>query len=195
MRDISFDIETLSTRPDAAILSIGAAAFDRATGAIGRTMYVEVKIDDAVDNGHVDGSTLTWWVSQSDAARALFSRPNKVSLATAMRLVTEFVVREVEDTGEVSPWGNGSTFDITILESAYRRVGLPVPWKFWNVRDMRTIVDAAFEATGFDRGSIPFEGVPHHALYDAVHQAKVIATSWNAVTTERLTPAATEDMV
>lgn len=35
MNDISFDLETLGTAPNALILSIGAVQFDRKTGELG----------------------------------------------------------------------------------------------------------------------------------------------------------------
>lgn len=183
MKDISIDLETLSTRPDAAILSIGAAEFDRSTGEIGRTFYVEVDLNSAINDGHVDGGTLSWWYTQAADARRLFGNGTvKSSILTALTMLREFVQKAGDD---VRPWGNGSSFDITILESAYNRnpAAGAIPWKFWDVRDMRTIVDLASE-NGFDRNDVPFEGVAHNALDDATHQARVISAAYNAITTK-----------
>lgn len=181
MHDISIDIETLSTRHDAAILSIGAVVFDRETGELGENFYVTVDIDSAIANGHVLGSTLAWWMQQNEAAKGLFDASEKCTLAEALFDLSIFV-RQREGA---RVWGNGATFDITILEHAYSRVNLAAPWKFWEIRDMRTLVEAA-AARGFNKVSVPFEGEKHNAMDDAVHQARVIAHSWTA----RCAPAA-----
>lgn len=44
--------------------------------------------------------------------------------------------------------GNGSTFDITILESAYERTGVVNPTNFRQYRDLRTYEDAFELVTG-----------------------------------------------
>lgn len=173
MQDISIDIETLSTRFDAAILSIGAVAFDRNTGEIGEKLYVEVDVADAIAHGHVAGSTLEWWMQQSERARQLFGAPGKSHLAVVLDQLSTFVTQRQG----AKVWGNGATFDITILEHAYARMSKPVPWKFWDIRDMRTIVEAATKV-GLDKHSVPFEGTAHNAVDDAIHQARVIARSW-----------------
>lgn len=181
--DISTDLETLSTNGDAAILSIGATAFNRDTGEIGPAFYIEVDVDDAIRHGHVSGSTLAWWMSQSAEAKTVFSTApeSKSLLPTAMRQLAEFV------TGvggpDVRVWGNGSSFDVSILETAFRKTQswAPMPWEFWNIRDMRTIVDVAREV-GFDTRRVPFVGVAHNAGADATHQAKVISAAWLHVT-------------
>lgn len=182
MNDISIDLETLSTRQDAAILSIGAVEFDRNTGAIGRRFYVEVNIDSAVKNGHVSGSTLAWWAAQSEAAKRLFGAHQvKETLTVALISLSAFISETASTAGDVRVWGNGATFDISILEHAYQSCSAEAPWKFWNIRDMRTIVDAG-AAIGFDKASVPFQGVAHNALDDAEHQARVIAGAWQALT-------------
>ncbi len=166
MPDYSIDIESLSTRFDAPVLSIGVAAFDRATGNVGATFYREVKIDSAIQYGVVSGSTIAWWMGQTDAAKKLFqSEDKKVSLPQALLDLGKFLI-----PGSCV-WGNGATTDITILEYAHTKVAAKLPWDSWNIRDMRTAVDIA----GYRKGDVSFEGVPHNALDDAKHQAKVIA--------------------
>jgi len=38
-------------------------------------------------------------------------------------------------------WANSPNFDCVILENAYRCCNLEIPWKYWNLRDCRTIYD------------------------------------------------------
>jgi hypothetical protein len=176
--DISIDLETLGNRSDAPILSIGATAFNRHTGKLSATYYTLVDMDDALRHGRIRASTLKWWMQQDDAARTYVfgSKPNlePVSLYEALRGLNDYVRAQ---PANVCVWGNGSSFDISILEHAFDSVadtshlGFGEEWKFWSVRDMRTIVDAA----DLGKGAIPFEGTAHHAGDDSRHQAKVIA--------------------
>lgn len=189
--DISIDLETLSTAQDAAILSIGATKFNRHTGEIGETFYIEVDIDDAMKYGSVSGSTLAWWMQQGDSAKRLFRDAGadvdnlKWSLYHALHQLHTFID---ENYGGVCVWGNGATFDISILEHAYSGVGFKEPWAFWNIRDLRTLVDAASEL-GFDKGAIQFAGTAHNAKDDAIHQAKIAIAAWNVITAKREVPA------
>jgi hypothetical protein len=176
--DISLDLETLSKRNDAAILSIGATEFDRNTGEIIRSLYAEIDIDSAISVGHVDGSTLSWWMRQEPAARAIFNEDRvKLPLTVALLQLNEFV-----GATPACVWGNGATFDISILETAYNKAMLrAAPWEYWNIRDMRTIVEAA-RTLGFEKAMVPFMGTKHNALDDAAHQARIISAAWRAVT-------------
>ena len=141
MNHISIDLETLGTRYDAPIISIGAAYFDPTTGDIGATFYAEVDLPDALRHGTADASTIAWWMRQSDDARAVFSgRQDKETLAYVLCKLHNFVRAHC---AAVRVWGNSATFDITILEHAFARCDLEAPWEFWNIRDMRTAVEIA----------------------------------------------------
>lgn len=173
--DISIDLETLGQRSDAPVLSIGACAFNRDTGHTGPSYYAAVKLEDAMRHGRVKADTLTWWVTKNGSVfRDLLEQRGAVSLYEALRGLNDFV--RAQPAG-VCVWGNGSSFDISILEHAFDSVtaagtpGFHEEWKFWSVRDMRTAVDLS----GLNKDSIPFMGTAHNALDDAVHQAKVIA--------------------
>lgn len=171
--DISIDIESLGKRWDAPMLSVGAVAFDRTTGKLGQTFYAEVWIDEAISYGRVDASTLSWWMEQAAEAKCIFAEGRtKQTMYEALRGLGDFVRAA---PANVRVWGNGSSFDITILERMYDLAGngLRDQWKFWNIRDMRTIVEAA----QVDPKTHKRVGVHHNALDDAKFQAEVIAQS------------------
>ena len=173
----SIDLETLGTRYNAPVISIGVAQFDPDTGKLGATFYREIDIDSAIKAGKASGSTLAWWAQQSDKARRVFSPENKVSLATALDELSTWL-RGMAMAPKV--WGNGAGFDITILEHAYENgcVGLKEAWHFSNVRDMRTLVDVV----GLSKVAWPErKGVHHNALDDAIYQAQVISLCWGIV--------------
>lgn len=175
MNDFSIDLETLGRRYSAAIISIGVQQFDRDTGKMGATFYEEIDLDSALKSGTLNGDTILFWMQQNRAAQRVFHTPpeKKVGLATALDHLTSWM-RGLSVAPRV--WGNGATFDITILEHAYDVgcVGLREPWHFRNVRDMRTLL----EVSPISWDAIKFVGTPHHALHDATHQAKVISAAW-----------------
>lgn len=173
---ISIDLETLKARYDAAILSIGAAVIDLDTGTLGETFYREITLDSAMKAGGVSADTLSWWLNQSEKARRVFaSGPKKKLLVVALDELRTFVLRYPKAT----IWGNGASFDISILEYAYDHgtVGMSEPWSYWSIRDMRTIVDVA----NIDKKDYPSTGTHHNALDDAVFQAQVISAAWRKV--------------
>jgi hypothetical protein len=177
MNDYSIDLETLGKRYDAPIVSIGVQQFDRNTGKLGQTFYRVVDLDSAVKAGRVDGSTVAWWIEQSARAKTVFSKDTpKVGLATALDDLARWMRAF---PGEPRVYGNGATFDISILEYAYDHggVGLKEPWQFWNVRDMRTLLDAARYERAAQTPVAPV-GTHHNALDDAIYQAQVIAHCW-----------------
>lgn len=68
---IMVDLETLDTKPGAAITAIGATVFDpERTDRIIRTYFHQrASLEDAVRNGTVSGSTLRFWIDQSPEAQ------------------------------------------------------------------------------------------------------------------------------
>lgn len=174
---IMLDLETLSTRMDAAILSIGAVRFTPAH-VLDYTFYSAVTIDSNLESGrHVAGATLAWWVQQDGAAREAFGDPQARHLNAALHALSIWIGGAAgPDDEEVYLWGNGANFDISILESAYRNAQHIVPWNFRNVRCLRTIRALAGAET-IDRPENP---IAHHALEDARAQAVWLQRAWAA---------------
>lgn len=162
--NVMLDLETMGNGPDAAIVTIGAVAFDVASGEIGPAYYNRVTLESAVQGGGViDASTVAWWMQQGDEARQEICRPGGVTLGDALR---SFAIWVAEHTHDTEMWGNGASFDNVILRGAYARQGLQPPWAWWNDRCYRTIKA--------QHRSVPFErlGTHHNALSDATSQAQ-----------------------
>lgn len=168
MNDISIDLETLGvSRNNPVILSIGAVRFDAETGKLGAEFYVEIDLDDAIRNGHIDGSTLRWWFTQAPRARDVFSeKPQKQYLGEALQNLATFV----RSTDNPNVWFNGPAEDNAWLKSAYNVFGLDVPWHFTKARDLRTIREAA----QLDGTEVKDVGTHHNALDDAKYQALIV---------------------
>ncbi|ENO0555095.1 3'-5' exoribonuclease, partial [Escherichia coli] len=173
---LMLDLETMGTNTNAPIVVIGAVFFDPQTGEIGPTFYIVISLADAMTTGAVpDGSTIEWWLAQSSEARSAIL-VDQVKLKDALLRFREFI-SEHSDEKFVQVWGNGATFDNTILRRSYERQGITCPWHYCNDRDVRTIVEQG-KTIDFDaKTAIPFEGVRHNALDDALHQAKYVTAT------------------
>lgn len=173
---LMIDLETMGTNTNAPIVVIGAVFFDPQTGEIGPVFYIVISLTDAMNTGAVpDGGTIEWWLKQSSEARSAIL-VDQVKLIDALIQFREFI-NEHSDEKFVQVWGNGATFDNNILRTSYERLNIPCPWRYYNDRDVRTIVELG-KTLGFDaRTVIPFEGVRHNALDDARHQAKYVTAT------------------
>ncbi|EHB4541962.1 exonuclease [Escherichia coli] len=167
-------LETMGKNPDAPIISIGAIFFDPQTGDMGPEFSKTVDLETA--GGVIDRDAIKWWLKQSREAQSAIMT-DEIPLDDALLQLREFID---ENSGEffVQVWGNGANFDNTILRRSYERQGIPCPWRYYNDRDVRTIVELG-KAIDFDaRTAIPFEGERHNALDDARHQAKYVSAIW-----------------
>lgn len=170
----SIDLETLGNTTNAAITQIGVAFFHLETGKIESRHNILVKWN---GEGHVNASTLAWWFKQGDEARARMAEALESGVHIDGALGQLRCLAPWDKIEGV--WGNGSSFDITILDSMYQRFpGMTSPWPFWAARDMRTLVDMAERVSGFDKRSVERVGTHHEAADDAVYQAQVICAAY-----------------
>ncbi|EEY1945107.1 exonuclease [Escherichia coli] len=171
---LMIDLETMGKNPDAPIISIGSIFFDPQTGDMGPEFSKTIDLETA--GGVIDRDTIKWWLKQSREAQSAIMT-DEIPLDDALLQLREFID---ENSGEffVQVWGNGANFDNTILRRSYERQGIPCPWRYYNDRDVRTIVELG-KAIDFDaRTAIPFEGERHNALDDARYQAKYVSAIW-----------------
>ena len=163
MKDNMTDIETLGKKPGCVILSIGAVAFDPLSFETGPKFYANINVTDAMNRGFfTDPDTVAWWEKQSQAAKDHLV-PNQLPIEEALRSFSQWF----KAVGSEKIWCHGAPFDAPILEHAMTYLGIPVPWKYYNVRDTRTV----FDLFQFDINSVKREGTHHSALADAEHQA------------------------
>lgn len=171
MRDVMVDIETLGGGPGSVIVSIGAVEFgDR---GLCREFYRVIDVLDSLLAGlRVDDATIEWWRMQTHEAKAaLYAADARRCLADALTDFARFL-----DGDEPRVWAKGPDFDLVLLQAAYKAAGQPIPWKYRNARDVRTILalkDAPVaEANGHAK---------HHALHDARYQAAQVMAVYRAL--------------
>ncbi len=183
MKHVMIDLETMGDTPTSAIIAIGAVSFGQNKDKVwvvdeSQQFYVKIQLQSCIDAGlSVDGSTVAWWLQQSQAAREEFKNNEK-------HHPIDFVLMEFatwfKSIGGIYPWGNGADFDVAIMNHAYSKMrlyaykgtrrqefmDLQAPWQFWNSRCFRTLKNVIkVPVTGF-------EGAAHNAGADALHQAK-----------------------
>lgn len=161
------DLETMGTRADAPILSIGAVAFDSKNGILGERYYTTIDLASAVKfGGRIDPSTVAWWMQQSEQARKDVLGGMQLDIVTALHDFSTWLHEKCAPKKAVRVWGNGADFDCTILSESYKRCGIEPPWEFWNSRCYRTI-KAVYPNVEMKR-----TGTHHNALDDAISQAE-----------------------
>ena len=161
------DLETLATTPDAAILTIGACRFDPKGNDIATTFYERVKLETQENyNRVINEDTLSWWSQQDKQIQedAFGEGDDRIDLQDAMKKLYTFGL------GTTNVWSHGAIFDIVILENICRSFQQAITWKFWEVRDTRTLFDIADI-------NINVQG-KHNALTDAVAQAKAVQQAY-----------------
>ena len=165
--DAMVDVECMGTGPNAALMQLGCVFFDLQTQTLGPRFLRNIHLATAVrDGGVIEPGTVLWWLGQSDEARKV--RFNAVDIKEVLREFRLWVagVCRFED---VRPWGNSASFDLGILGSAYKRMGVDAPWVHWNERDFRTVRNL-YPSVEYDPKQKGDSA--HDALADAIFQAE-----------------------
>jgi hypothetical protein len=164
--DLMIDLETLGTGTDAVVLSIGAVFFDIERNELGPTFIVQPEVESQIKKGRVmDPDTIKWWMSQGEAAKQVF-KDQTLPTQHTLNLLSQFCRLNTESLKELKVWGNGSSFDISILESMYKNFDLKQPWGYNGVMDLRT-----FRRFVGNMDRVVKLGTDHNALDDAKSQA------------------------
>ena len=151
------DLEGLATGPDTTILTIAAQAFDPfGSGYYDRHYYARVTLE-SQENRVIDDGTIEWWATQPAHAREeAFGEQDRIPLDQALDELGRLIWHSK------MIWAQGPTFDCTILEHAYKSYGKALPWKYYQVRDSRTVFSLWPE--------LPIPPTSHHALEDCRRQ-------------------------
>jgi hypothetical protein len=171
MKHVMIDLETLGTQPGSVILSIGAVIFDPTLPSdecMGETLYRVVSTTSCIEHGlQTSQDTLDWWNKQSPEAWAVIDQANDNSNPATFTL--HHALSDLSDflPAGVKVWSNGANFDQPLLDVAYDRVKLALPWKYWNSRCYRTVV--ALHPN--EKALRPATVLAHNALEDAKWQA------------------------
>jgi hypothetical protein len=153
--EISIDLETFSSAPNASIAAIGATCGD------GDDFYAVVHDPE----GAWDPATIRWHTQQKEPARNVGDNRHASVLCDALIFFSRWLERRGANREGAARLWTHATFDMPVLESAYRRADLKIPWHYRNCRDLRTLYDFAG-----GRPTLDPVGAGHHALDDAKYQ-------------------------
>jgi hypothetical protein len=151
------DLEGLATGPDTTILTIAAQAFDPfGEGYYDRHYYAKVTLE-SQENRVIDDGTIAWWSTQPEHAREeAFGEQDRIPLDQALDELGKLIWHSR------LIWSQGPTYDMNILEHAYKSYGKALPWKYYMVRDSRTVFSLWPD--------LPIPPTSHHALEDCRRQ-------------------------
>ena len=167
---LMIDLETLDTKPTAVFSTVGLCTFDMDRGVVDRWVY-RVDMQSSINAGRtISADTLRWWMRQDENPREAMFAEGGLALQEFLHALRAQFSTEIEGV-----WGNGATFDISILESAYHQAGEEPPWPFYTVRDVRTM---AMLAPHVERTR---PAIPHRAELDAEAQAQWVVDMHRAL--------------
>lgn len=164
------DLETLSTRPDATVLTLGAIKFDPYSNEEPHTgLYLRVNVDEQSELGrHIDDGTLEWWGKQDEKIRdEALGDEDRVPLNEMVKQLNKWCV------GLDEIWCQGPLFDYAILQNLYAQMGQPVPWNYWQIRDSRTLFNMLPKDPRKD-----IQMSLHNALADCYFQSKSVQKAY-----------------
>ena len=154
------DIEGLGTGPDAAILTIAAQSFDPfGTSYHNRHYYSRITLE-SQENRRIQDDTLAWWATQPLAQAEAFAEEDRVPLDQALDELYKLAWQHDYI------WAQGPTYDVNILEHAYKSYNKPQPWQFYRIRDSRTVLSLW--------PGRPVPPTSHHALEDTRKQIDIL---------------------
>jgi len=160
------DIETFDTEVTATILSIGAVVFNPRETNYDSVFHTTISAKSQHDRTVSEG-TQEWWKIQSPEAQANTFGGAQISLSLALDNFARWANKLNPTCTRI--WAKSPDFDCSIMKHACDQHGVIWPFKFWEARCCRTIMELAYPEGDFPH--IDMEGPAHDALADAKKQA------------------------
>ncbi len=120
---VTLDLETLASTPDAAVIQIAAVAFDSETGVTVSEFDAHVRYP----SGRIDPGTVFWWMQQTAAPSvAKACEAAAYDMTGALLALSAWFATLGPDVGGV--WSLPASFDLPILSLAYVNAKADRPW-------------------------------------------------------------------
>lgn len=178
---VVMDSETLAVDKKAIVLTLSAVRFN----LLGRELGITIENGKLVEDGEnvlhlkldvteqilagrtIDPGTVAWWNKRSEGARQAIINGQSMSVREALILFSDFIQG-------AQPFSRGTDFDPPIIASLMEDFGLKAPWKYNQVRDVRTYIDALTDGrSGYlQQWQAPSWFVSHHSLHDCIRDAE-----------------------
>jgi hypothetical protein len=162
------DIETTGTSPDhAAIIQIAAVRFNYKA----QTVDSESMFDRCLwmaPGRYWDEDTRVWWAKQQRHILASIQQRGE-DPALVVKEFSEWV-----GNGKVRMWAKPTTFEFPLLSSYFRQFEVGNPFDFRYCTDLQSFILGRGKTKDEIEAAVPFEGDAHNALYDVLHQIRMV---------------------
>ena len=172
-KHLMVDIETYDTEVTAVILSIAAVVFNP-RGFLPLDEFATT-VDRHQPFRSASIATADWWEQQDEAAREATFGGAQLPLNMALLNFTSWVNRLSPTCTRV--WAKSPDFDCSILAHACKQQDIIWPFKFWEVRCCRTVMELAYPEGDFP--AVDVKGPLHDALVDAKKQVVEVQHSFH----------------
>lgn len=170
------DIETLDLGARPLITQIGLVPWDMEEDTIlsdGLHTFLPMQPQlELIPQRTISADTFTWWMKQSDEARAVFDKNISDDFDDLPLLLRQFVrrVAQLTNNGKIAYeiWARGPQFDLVAIETLLKDCGFATPWKYDRIRDLRTLM--ALAGVKSEDVSQPQGFVAHNAFWDCKFQ-------------------------
>ena len=192
---VMVDIECLARGTNPVIVSIAAVKFCTQIGKIGPTFHRFVNLQSCLDHGMViDADTLNWWLKQSPEVQKELTSKGRVSIREALLGLDVFMAghwlnpTKPERTKVI--WGYPARYDLPILENAFRKCNLGIPWDFGNPTGMETMCASTLRKL-YPTCEMPRIGglIPHNPVDDCILQIHKVLYYLNILNFPTIYPA------
>ena len=169
--DCMVDIETTGTQPDRnAIIQIAAVKFNLKKRTVCPVFFN--KSLTMPKHRHWDQDTAVWWSKKKSVLHDIQSRAEPHAK----------IIREFADFSYQTPsmkfWSKPSHFDFMFISSYLSDQELPNPFHYAEAMDVRSFWRGLYYPEQPPEpelaAQIPFSGPAHNALYDTLHQLKLL---------------------
>lgn len=186
--NFALDIETLGTKSNAVILSIGVTPWELSADNydidrwINESLFVKLKVSSQRELGRtVDQSTLEWWKKQNDLAIKTSVTPSGSDLAPAEAIETlrRYIAPRCDASTRVFIRGS---LDQLCIDDLCDQLGTPPLFPYNAYRDFRTAIDIIYgSSNGYvevDINAIPGYNwaslVSHNPVHDCVRDVAML---------------------
>lgn len=163
---VMIDIESMGIGPRAALLQLGAVAFNFETFETqppGEAFLEDVDLASALmAGGKTDDETVRWWQDRGGFRPSGPTREVRTVLVNLRRWFDNH-------PGVTHVWCKGPSFDAAVIEGFYERTGLACPWAYNAPRDLRTAVQLAEDTGLWNRSGVE---PSHNAVADCLLQIR-----------------------
>jgi exodeoxyribonuclease VIII len=125
------------------------------SGYYPRQYYARITLESQEDR-KIEQGTIDWWATQKEAQAEAFNEEDRIPLDQALDDLGKLIWKSKRI------WAQGPTYDMTILEHAYKSYNKLIPWQYYAVRDSRTVFSLWPDQ--------PIPPTSHHALEDCRRQ-------------------------